>query len=364
MTTPFPPPASRLPVTVLGATGVVGQRFVRRLAAPPWFEIRHLAASDRSAGKRYAEACDWRLGGEPYAGYGDRVLAACTPQAAPAGIVFSALDSAPARELEPLFAIAGSWVFSNASAYRMEADVPLVVPEVNAAHLGLVPRQRRERGYSGAIVCNPNCTATVLAMALGPLHAAFGVEAVLMTSMQAASGAGYPGVPALDILGNVIPYIRGEEEKVEEETRKMLGALVGEGVVEATARVSALCHRVPVVDGHTEAVSVRLAGNPSLALVREVLASFRALPQDLGLPSAPQPPLVLHDRPERPQPRLDLAESAAAVSGMAVHLGRLRECPVLGLKFSLLGHNAERGAAGASVLNAELAVATGWWAAD
>jgi aspartate-semialdehyde dehydrogenase len=364
VTTPFPPPASRLPVAVLGATGVVGQRFVRRLAAHPWFEIRHLAASDRSAGKRYSEACDWRLGGEPYAGYGDRVLTPCTPQGAPAGIVFSALDTAPARELEPLFAIAGAWVFSNASAYRMEADVPLVIPEVNAAHLGLIPRQRRERSFSGAIVCNPNCTATVLAMALGPLHAAFGVEAVLMSSMQAVSGAGYPGVPALDILGNVIPYIRGEEEKVEEETRKMLGALVGEGVVEATARVSALCHRVPVVDGHTEAVSVRLAGNPSLVLVREVLSSFRALPQDLGLPSAPLQPLVLHDRPERPQPRLDLAESAAATSGMTVHLGRLRECPVLGVKFSLLGHNAERGAAGASLLNAELAVATGWWAAD
>jgi len=241
--------------------------------------------------------------------------------------------------------------------------VPLLVPEVNAAHLALIPRQRRDRRYSGAIVCNPNCTATVLVMALAPLHAAFGVEAVLMTSMQAVSGAGYPGVPALDILGNVIPYIRGEEEKVEEETRKMLGALDGETVTPAAARVSALCHRVPVLDGHTEAVSVRLAGNPSLALVREVLASFRSLPQELALPSAPQVPILLHDRPERPQPRLDLAESPEATSGMAVHIGRVRECPVLGVKFALLGHNAERGAAGASVLNAELAVATGWWAA-
>ena len=372
MATPFPPPSSRLPVTVLGATGVVGQRFVRRLAAHPWFEIRHLAASDRSAGKCYSEACDWRLGGEPYAGLGDRVLAPCTPQAAAAGIVFSALDALPARELEPLFAAAGAWVFSNASAFRMEPDVPLVIPEVNAAHLALVPRQRRERRFSGAIVCNPNCTATVLAMALGPLHAAFGVEAVLMTSMQAVSGAGYPGVSALDILGNVIPYIHGEEEKVEEETRKLLGSLAGETVTPATTDVSALCHRVPVVDGHTEAVSVRLAGNPSLVLVREVLASFRALPQELGLPSAPLAPIILHDRPERPQPRLDLAESAEPAAGqahgcahgMTVHIGRVRECPVLGVKFALLGHNAERGAAGASVLNAELAVATGWWAAD
>lgn len=357
-------PSSRLPVSVLGATGVVGQRFVRRLANHPWFEIRHLAASDRSAGKRYAEACDWRLGGEPYAGFGDRELVASTPEAAPAGIVFSALDSEPARTLEPRFAAAGAWVFSNASAYRMAPDVPLVVPEVNAAHLALVPRQRRARGLSGAIVCNPNCTATVLVMALGPLHAAFGVEAVLMTSMQAVSGAGYPGVPALDILGNVVPYIRGEEEKVEEETRKMLGLLEGEEVRPAAANVSALCHRVPVVDGHTEAVSVRLAGRPALGLVREVLGSVRALPQELGLPSAPPRPLVVHDRPERPQPRLDLADSGDPAAGMTVHLGRLRECPVLGVKFTLLGHNAERGAAGASILNAELAVATGWWSAD
>ncbi|MEO7794521.1 MAG: aspartate-semialdehyde dehydrogenase [Thermoanaerobaculia bacterium] len=368
MANPFPPPASRLPVTVLGATGVVGQRFVRRLAAHPWFEIRHLAASDRSAGRVYSEACEWRLGGEPYAGFADRVLVPCTPQKASAGIVFSALDTLPARELEPLFAAAGAWVFSNASAFRMEDDVPLVIPEVNAAHLALVPRQRRERRYPGAIVCNPNCTATLLAMALAPLHAAFGVEAVLMTSMQAVSGAGYPGVPTLDILGNVIPYIRGEEEKVEEETRKMLGALLGEAVMPAATNVSAACHRVPVLDGHTEAVSLRLAGNPSLVLVREVLASFRALPQDLALPSAPLQPLVLHDRPERPQPRLDLAEPSGPVfapdSGMTVHIGRLRECPVLGVKFVLLGHNAERGAAGASVLNAELAVASGWWAAD
>ena len=364
MNSPIIRPSSRLPVTVLGATGVVGQRFVRRLAAHPWFEIRHLAASERSVGKRYAEACDWRLGGEPYAGLADQVLAPCTPEAAPAGIVFSALDTEPARSVEPRFAAAGAWVFSNASAFRMAPDVPLVVPEVNAAHLALVPRQRRARGFSGVIVCNPNCTATVLVMALAPLHAAFGVEAVLMSSMQAVSGAGYPGVPALDILGNVIPYIRGEEDKVEEETRKMLGALSGEAVVPAAAHVSALCHRVPVLDGHTEAVSVRLAGDPAPGLVREVLASFRSLPQELALPSAPLPPLVVHDRPERPQPRLDLGENAEPASGMTVHVGRVRECPVLGVKFTLLGHNAERGAAGASILNAELAVATGWWSAD
>lgn len=362
----FSPPSQRLPVTVLGATGVVGQRFVRRLAAHPWFEIRHLAASERSAGKRYAEACDWRLGGEPYAGFADHELAPGTPESSPAPVVFSALDTAPARELEPRFAAAGSWVFSNAAAFRMEPDVPLLVPEVNAAHLALVDRQRRERSYPGAIVCNPNCTATVLVMALAPLHAAFGVEAVLMTSMQAVSGAGYPGVSALDIFGNVIPYIRGEEEKVEEETRKMLGRYAGEAVEPSATAVSALCHRVPVIDGHTEAVSVRLRGNPSSERVREALAGFRAVPQELFLPSAPPMPVVVHERPERPQPRLDLAEGGTgglaaddARQGMAVHVGRVRACPVLGIKFTLLGHNAERGAAGASLLNAELAVATG-----
>ena len=351
--------AARIPVTVLGATGVVGQRFVRRLVAHPWFEIRHLAASDKSSGKSYGEACDWRLGGEPYAGLAARRLVPAEPEPAAAAVVFSALDSAPARELEPRFATAGAWVFSNAAAFRMEEDVPLLVPEVNASHLDLVAIQRRMRGWSGAIVCNPNCTATVLVMALAPLHLEFGVEAVVMSSMQATSGAGYPGVPALDILGNVVPFIRGEEEKVEAETRRMLGRL-RDGRVEAAAMsVSALCHRVPVVDGHTEAVSVRLGGDPSPDAVRAVLAGWRATPQELQLPSAPQAPIVVHDRPERPQPRFDLTERGAVDEGMAVHVGRIRSCPVLGIKLTVLGHNAERGAAGASLLNAELAVARG-----
>jgi aspartate-semialdehyde dehydrogenase len=345
---------SPLPVTVLGATGVVGQRFVRRLARHPWFTIHHLAASGKSAAKRYAEACEWRLGGEAYAGLGDHVLVACDPDHAAAGIVFSALDSGPAREIEPWFAASGAWVFSNAAAFRMEADVPLLVPEVNADHLGLVASQRRDRGWPGAIVCNPNCTATVLAMALAPLHAAFGVEAVLMTSLQAVSGAGYPGVASLDILGNVVPFIADEEEKVEAEIGKLLGSFAAGACVPAAIVVSALCNRVPVLDGHTESVSVRLRGNPAVAEVGAALAGWSGPPQLPCLPSAPSPAIVVHDRPERPQPRLDLD-----VEGMTVHVGRVRDCAVLGTKFTVLGHNAERGAAGASLLNAELVLALG-----
>ncbi len=349
----------RIPVTVLGATGVGGQRFVRRLSHHPWFAVRHLCASDRNAGKRYRDACDWRLRGEPWGGLGEQVLAPASVGDAFAPVVFSALDSAPARELEPEFAAAGAWVFSNASAFRMADDVPLLVPEVNPDHLALVARQRRERGWRGAIVCNPNCTATVLVTALAPLHATFGVEAVFMTSMQAASGAGYPGVASLDLLGNVIPFIRGEEEKVEEETRKLLGRLTGERIEPAALAISAACNRVPVVDGHHETVSVRLAGDPSLAAVRAALAGWRGEPQRLALPSAPAAPLVVHDADDRPQARLDLDDT----DGMAVHVGRLRPCPLLGLKLALLGHNAERGAAGASLLNAELARARGLLAA-
>jgi aspartate-semialdehyde dehydrogenase len=345
----------RIPVTVLGATGVVGQRFVRRLANHPWFEIRHLAASEKSAGRPYREACSWRLGGTPWAGLGDQKIVAADPDAAAAPVAFSALDADVARTLEPAFASRGSWVFTNASAFRMERDVPLLVPEVNADHLGLVEAQKKARRWNGAIVANPNCTATVLALALAPLHAAFGIESVIMTSMQAVSGAGYPGVASLDILGNVVPYIRSEEPKVEEETAKLLGLLEPSGIAPAAIAVSALCHRVPVLDGHTEAVSVKLRGGPGTAAVREAFATFRGAPQKFGLPSAPAVPIRLHDAEDRPQVRLDVEEEG----GMVAHVGRVRECRVLGIKFSLLGHNAERGAAGASVLNAELARATG-----
>lgn len=345
----------KIPVTVLGATGVVGQRFVRRLAKHPFFVIQHLAASERSEGKRYRDACAWRLDGDAYAGFGDHVLVQGSPEQALSPVVFSALDTAPAAEAEPAFAKAGALVFSNASAFRMAETVPLLVPEVNAEHLGLLEAQRRHHGWKGAIVTNPNCTATVLVMALAPLHRRFGIEAVAMTSMQAVSGAGYPGVPSLDILGNVIPFIKNEEEKVEEETPKLLGRFLQDRIEMAPIAVTALCHRVPVLEGHTEAVSVRLKGDPSVAEVAEAMRSWRGEPQTLGLPSAPPVPIHVHDLPDRPQVRRDVEQDA----GMSVHVGRIRTCPLLGIKFALLGHNTERGAAGASILNAELAHARG-----
>ena len=347
---------AKIPVTVLGATGVVGQRFVRRLAEHPLFRVEHLAASERSAGKRYRDACAWRLDGEPYGGLGDQVMAEGTPEFALSPVVFSALDTAPAQELEPAFAKAGALVFSNASAFRMSPEVPLLVPEVNADHLGLLDLQRHHHGWTGGLVTNANCTATVLVMALAPLHQAFGVEAVLMTSMQAISGAGYPGVASLDILGNVIPFIRNEEPKVEEETPKMLGRFTGREVEPAPMAVSALCHRVPVIEGHTEAVSVRLKGNPPLEAVREAWLAWRPEPQRLGLFSAPRVPVHVHSLEDRPQVRRDVEVDG----GMSVHVGRLRACPILGVKFALLGHNTERGAAGGSILNAELAHAKGY----
>jgi aspartate-semialdehyde dehydrogenase len=346
----------KIPATVLGATGVVGQRFVAHLARHPWFELAHLAASERSSGKRYADSCTWRVPGAPaYAGFGRREVEACDPAAVAAPIVFSALDAPVARELEPQFARAGSIVFSNASAFRMDEDVPLLVPEANSDHAALVDVQRERRGWRGAIVCNSNCTAAVLVTALAPLEQRFGIEDVLVASLQAVSGAGYPGVASLDALGNVIPFIRGEEEKLEAETRKMLGRRAGSRVELAACRVSAACHRVAVLDGHGEAVSLRLRGAPSTEVVREALATFRAEPQLRSLPTAPATPIVLHDAEDRPQPRLDVDQGG----GMSVHVGRVRPCSILGLKMFVLGHNLERGAAGASVLNAELFHARG-----
>lgn len=347
---------ARIPVSVLGATGVVGQRFVRRLVDHPWFDVRHLAASPRSAGRPYAEACAWRVPGPAYGGLGDRTVVSCTIEEAFAPLVFSALDAETAREVEPAFARAGALVFSNASTFRMEPDVPLLIPEVNPDHLGLLPIQRAARGWSGGILTNPNCTTTMLALVLAPLQAAFGVEAVVMASLQAASGAGWPGVPSLDLLGNVVPFIPGEEPKVEVETPKLLGRLVGDRVEPGSFSVSALCHRVPVIDGHTEAVSVRLKGDPSPEQVREALRDWVPLPSHRRLPSAPTPVIRVHEAEDRPQPRLD----AEVDGGMSVHVGRIRRCPVMGIKLSLLGHNTERGAAGGSLLNAEWALAQGF----
>lgn len=347
----------KLRAAVLGATGVVGQRFVRRLASHPDFELVAIAASERSVGKAYRDACSWHLDSEAYAGRGDMIVQACSPNAFEADLVFSALDTEPARDIEPAFAAAGAFVFSNASTYRMDEDVPLLIPELNAAHLGIIERQRANRGWPGAIVTNPNCTTVVLASALAPLERAFGIEAVMMTSMQAISGAGYPGVSALDIAGNVIPYIRNEEPKVESEADKILGRLEGAGLdaaqVPAPFPISATCTRVPVNEGHTITVSVRLKGNPSVDQVEEAFRTFVPDTAGLNLHSAPDRFIVLSDNPDRPQPRRDVE----ADGGMRITIGRVRPCPVLGIKFVALGHNTERGAAGASVLNAELALA-------
>ncbi len=347
----------KLRAAVLGATGVVGQRFVRRLADHPDFELVAIAASERSVGKAYRDACSWHLDSEAYAGRGDMIVQACSPNAFEADLVFSALDTEPARDIEPAFAAAGAFVFSNASTYRMDEDVPLLIPELNAAHLGIIERQRANRGWTGAIITNPNCTTVVLASALAPLERAFGIEAVMMTSMQAISGAGYPGVSALDIAGNVIPYIRNEEPKVESEADKILGRLAGAGLdaaqVPAPFPISATCTRVPVNEGHTITVSVRLKGNPSVEQVEAAFRSFTPDTAGLNLHSAPDRFIALSDNPDRPQPRRDVEVDG----GMRITIGRVRSCPVLGIKFVALGHNTERGAAGASVLNAELALA-------
>jgi aspartate-semialdehyde dehydrogenase len=314
-----------------------------------------VAASERSVGKAYEEACDWRLPGEPYAGFGRLKVVACDPAESPAPLVFSALDAAAAREIEPLYAAWGSMVFSNASAFRMEEDVPLLVPELNAAHLGLVAVQRRRRGWKGGIVTNPNCTTVPLAGSLGPLHRAFGAEAAMVVSMQALSGAGYPGVASLDAVANVVPFIKGEEEKVEAESCKILGTFDGERIIRAPIAISAQCNRVQVVDGHMIALNFRLKGSPDPEGVISALEGFVPDTEGLGLHSAPRRFLQVRAEADRPQPRRDADEDG----GMRVMVGRVRSCPIFGVKMIALGHNTERGAAGASVLNAELALAKG-----
>ena len=349
-----PPGGRRWPVAVLGATGAVGQTFIRCLAEHPWFEVAELAASERSAGKRYRDVARWLEGTMP-AAVADRVVLPCDPECVRAPIVFSALDAAAAAEIEPAFARAGRLVLSNAKNFRMEPDVPLVIPEVNGDHLVLLERQREARGWSGGIVTNANCAATVIAMALAPLHQAFGLRQLHVVTMQAVSGAGYPGVPTLDILGNVIPYIGEEEEKIERELPKMLGTLRDGAVVPAPIRVSAHANRVPVEHGHTACLSVAFERAPSVEEARDCLAAWRGHAAVRGLPSAPEPPLEVTEAPDRPQPRRDVWSA----SGMRVVVGRVRPDPVLDLRLVALGHNTIRGAAGGSVLNAELLAASG-----
>jgi aspartate-semialdehyde dehydrogenase len=341
-------------VAVLGATGTVGQRFISLLADHPWFDLVALTASDRSAGKRFGDAVHWLLPTDMPERAAEMRLAP-TDAAVDADICFSALPSEAAEEHEAALAQAGHHVFTNASTHRMDPDVPLMIAEVNFDHVRALEKQRQARGWRGSIVANGNCTAIHLSLALAPLHRDFGIERAVVTTMQALSGASYPGVPSLDALDNVVPYIPGEEEKVVAETNKFLGGWDGMGFVPAGITMSVHCDRVSVRDGHTETVSLTLRGGPSVDDVKASLRAFRGRPQERELPTAPKRPIVVRDEPDRPQPVLD----RDAENGMASTVGRVREDPVLGMKFVVLGHNTIRGAAGASVLNAELLVAEG-----
>jgi aspartate-semialdehyde dehydrogenase len=338
----------KIEVGVLGATGTVGQEFIAELADHPWFSVGWIGASERSAGKRYRDATPWRLPAARPERVADMVVEAVTPGRAPQ-LVFSGLDASVAGEVETAFAAAGHIVVSNARNHRMDPLVPLVIPEVNADHLQLLPAQGASKGWTGRIVTNPNCSTVVLALPLAPLRP-FGLRQVIVSTLQAVSGGGYPGVASLDILGNVVPIVRGEEPKMETETKKILGQRTTDGVEPHPVTVSASTTRVPVINGHTEIVSVSLDSDPGPAELIAALRSFSGRPQELGLPSAPPHPVVYLDEDDRPQPRLD----ADRDGGMAVCVGRLRVCPVLGYKFVAMGHNTVRGAAGAALLNAEL----------
>jgi len=348
---------TKYPIGILGATGMVGQRFIQLLESHPWFEVAWLAASDRSSGKTYGEAARWRLDTPLPDRIAKMVVAPADPEGAPK-IIFAALDAAIARELEPRFANAGCAVVSNSSAFRMTPNVPLVIPEINADHLHLIEEQPSRRDSGGYMVTNPNCSTIGLVMALKPIEERFGIEQILVTTMQAISGAGYPGVPSMDILGNVVPYIGSEEEKMEAETLKLLGRLEGHSVVPLAAKVSAHCNRVAVEDGHTESVSIKLGKKMGRAVTQDDIlaawAEFNPLAGQ-GLPMAPNQPVEWAPQSDRPQPRLDRNRGR----GMAVTVGRLRPCNVLDWKFTVLSHNTIRGAAGAAILNAELLASLG-----
>ncbi len=346
-------------VGVLGATGTVGQQIIHRLRAHPWFRVTALAASERSAGKRYAEVVRWRIA-EPMPMEIGELRVQPLEANLDCDFCLSALDSSVAGPVEEAFARAGYAVISNCSNHRLAPDVPLLVPEVNPEHSALVDVQRERRGYtSGFIATNPNCSAAGLVVALKPIRDAFGIEALSVVTMQALSGAGYPGVASLDATDNVIPYISGEEEKLEAEPRKILGSLRDGAIVPAEIRISAQCHRVPVIDGHMEAVSLKLRHKASPADIAAVLREFTGEPQRLKLPSAPARPIEVREEPDRPQTRLD----RDAGGGMAVTVGRVRACNVMDIRLVLLSHNLVRGAAGAAILNAELLAETGYFAA-
>ena len=338
---------SKIEVGILGATGTVGQQFIALLDRHPWFKTTWLAASERSAGKKYGDL-PWRLSAALPEDAAGRSVEALTPGIGPK-LVFSALDSSIAGQAEADFAAAGHIVLSNSRNHRMDPLVPLLIPEINADHLGLIPAQKKKENRSGAIITNPNCSTIFLAIALAALRK-FGPKRVMVTTLQALSGAGYPGVASLDATANVIPFIDGEEEKMESETRKILGGLNGNGIVPHSMTISATTTRVPVVNGHTEAISVEFEKTVTREEILAAFQEFSGEPQKLRLPSAPPQPVIYLEGVNRPQPRLDVERDG----GMVVHVGRLRACSVLGHKFVILGHNTIRGAAGAAILNAEL----------
>ena len=340
--------SGKIEVGILGATGTVGQEFIAQLRDHPWFTVTWLGASERSAGKTYRDATPWRLPVQRPDRVADLMVERVTPGHAPK-LVFSGLDASVAGDVETAFAQAGHVVVSNARNHRMDPLVPLVIPEVNADHLELLGAQSEARGWSGRIVTNPNCSTIMLAMALAPLRQ-FGLRQVIVSTLQAVSGGGYPGVASLDIVGNVVPIVRGEEPKMETETKKILGQATQDGVEPHPVVVSASTTRVPVINGHTELATVALETDPGQEALVTAMREFVGRPQEAGLPSAPARPILYMDEDDRPQPRLD----ADRDGGMAVCVGRLRPCPVLGYKFVTMGHNTVRGAAGAAVLNAEL----------
>jgi len=338
---------------VLGATGMVGQRFIELLNDHPWFELSALAASERSAGKEYGDVAKWRLDTDIPVEINGLEVVLPDPKYVDADIVFSALPSDVAKEVEPKFAEAGCIVASNAAAYRMEEDVPLLIPEVNADHLELVDRQKKNRGWDGFIVTNPNCTTIMMTLTLKPL-AEFGIESVTIATMQAISGAGYSGVPSMAIVDNLVPFISGEEPKVETEPLKLLGAYDGSRIVDADFTISASCHRVAVIDGHTESIWVKMKDNPSPEEVKDAFSNFKG---SIESPTAPDAPIMVRDELDRPQPRLDRGKG----DGMSVTVGRIRKSRLEDqIMYIAVGHNTIRGAAGASVLNAELMVDRGY----
>ncbi|HUY81793.1 MAG TPA: aspartate-semialdehyde dehydrogenase [Acidobacteriaceae bacterium] len=348
----------RQQIGILGATGMVGQRFIQLLENHPWFEVAWLAASDRSSGKKYGEAARWKLDTPLPARIANMTVSPAVPEGAPK-VIFAALDADIAHEMEPAFAAAGCAVISNSSAFRMHPDVPLVIPEVNADHLPILENQQWRKQSGGYIVTNPNCSAIGLVLALRPIVDRFGIDAIFVSTMQAISGAGYPGVSSMDILGNVVPYIKNEEEKMQAETLRLLGSRQtlegGLSVVRPLeAKMSAHCNRVAVLDGHTESVSIKLCRPATREQLIETWRAFTPL-AGRDLPTAPAQPVEFTPLEDRPQPRLDKMRG----NGMASTVGRLRPCTLLDWKFTVLSHNTIRGAAGAALLNAELLVSLG-----